>query len=161
MFGKLYYIAIFNADSGDADILFKSAVELVPDCLTIQAGIGSAPQAAAAVMAGDHVCYRYLLSYRISLYIRTNFRNDSAKLMANDGGIPYTLGLFTGKDTHIGTADGGGLHFQKDLVRADFRLGNVCRCKLIRTGKYNCSHLNLSPCFTNFSELYFLTLAAS
>ena len=152
MLGQLDHIPVLNADGGDADILLKAAVKLIADGLAVQASVGAAPQAAAAVVTGDDVGHGDLLAHLIALHISAHLGDDAAELVTDDGGIPDALGLFPGEDPHICAADGGSLHFQQDLIRADLGLFDLRRSELIGTRQNNCSHENFLLPFTWFDS---------
>ena len=141
--GQLDHISVLDADGGDADILLEAAVELIADGLAVQAGVGAAPQAAAAMVTGDDVGHGDLLTH-----ISAHLGDDAAELVADDRGIADSLCLLSSENPHIRAADGGSLHFQQDLIRADLGLFNLRRSELIGTRQDNCSHENFLLPFT-------------
>ena len=146
--GQLDHISVLDADGGDADILLEAAVELIADGLAVQAGVGAAPQAAAAMVTGDDVGHGDLLTHLIALHVGTHFGDNAAEFVADDRGIADSLCLLSSENPHIRAADGGSLHFQQDLIRADLGLFNLRRSELIGTRQDNCSHENFLLPFT-------------
>ena len=144
MVGQLDDVAVLNADGGNADILLKAAVELIADGLAVQAGIFPAPQAAAAMVAGNHVGHGHLLPHLKALDVGAHLSDDAADLMADYGRVTDAFRLLACQDAHVGTADSGTPHRQQDLIAGNPGLLDLRRSKLVGAGQNDCSHENHS-----------------